>query len=69
MNALEYHIIFAVSFAVCLLITVFNQIRLIKNLDTDNPFKGFAVTAVFSVLSSIFAFASISALLIHLFGK
>lgn len=71
MNALQIHIVAAIIFAVSLLITAFNQIKMVKNLNIndENPLKGFAITAVFAVLSTISAFASISALLIHLFGK
>lgn len=68
MNALEIHIITAVIFAISLMIVCLNQISVIKNVDNLSV-KKMAITLVFATVSSISAFASISALLIHLFGK
>jgi hypothetical protein len=76
MNALECHILFTILFATGLLLTILsyssnmNTMFEFKSLKSNRfSFNNFKITIFLMVLTGISAYASIAALLIHLFGK
>lgn len=76
MNALQYHILFTSLFATGLILTIWSWLKAMNSLgdfkSLNKPFSFFGTfktTVALMVLTVVFGYASISALLVYFFGK